>query len=180
MHAVNKIREMLINEFMASGITLTNNETKDIIKVIRSLENRRILLKETTRKISCRRGRFLNFLGTLMSIGLPLVKNVLISLDKSVLIPLRLISAALATDVAIQKKGFRSSKTALIISNKDMKDIMNIVKYLEKSDLLIKVITETIKNVAKEQTGRFLSLLLCILAATLLGNMLSEKPKIPG
>ena len=32
-----------------SGITLTNNEMKDIIKVIKSLENRGILLKGTTR-----------------------------------------------------------------------------------------------------------------------------------
>ena len=30
-----------------SGTELTNNETKDIIKVIRSLENRGILMKET-------------------------------------------------------------------------------------------------------------------------------------
>ena len=31
-----------------SGIMLTNNEIKDIVKVIRSLENRGILLKGTT------------------------------------------------------------------------------------------------------------------------------------
>ena len=35
-----------------SGITLTNHEIKDIIKVIKSLENRGISLKETTRKIA--------------------------------------------------------------------------------------------------------------------------------
>ena len=35
-----------------SGITLTNHETKDIIKVIKSLENKGISLKETTRKIA--------------------------------------------------------------------------------------------------------------------------------
>ena len=33
-----------------SGITLTNHEIKDIIKVIKSLENKGISLKETTRK----------------------------------------------------------------------------------------------------------------------------------
>ena len=37
---------------MSLGITLTNNEIKDIIKVIKSLENRGILLKGTTRKIT--------------------------------------------------------------------------------------------------------------------------------
>ena len=35
-----------------SGITLTNHEIKDIIKVIKSLENKGISLKETTRKIA--------------------------------------------------------------------------------------------------------------------------------
>ena len=41
-----------MKEKNGSGITLTNNETKDIMKVIRSLENRGILMKGTTRKIS--------------------------------------------------------------------------------------------------------------------------------
>ena len=36
----------------SSGITLINHEIKDIIKVIKSLENRGISLKETTRKIA--------------------------------------------------------------------------------------------------------------------------------
>ena len=35
-----------------SGITPTNNEIKDIMKVIKSVENRGILLKGTTRKIT--------------------------------------------------------------------------------------------------------------------------------
>ena len=37
-----------ISSITSSGITLTNKEIKDIIKVNRSLENRGILLKETT------------------------------------------------------------------------------------------------------------------------------------
>ena len=36
----------------SSGITLINHEIKDIIKVIKSLENRWISLKEITRKIT--------------------------------------------------------------------------------------------------------------------------------
>ena len=36
----------------SSGITLTNNAIKDILKVIKSLENRGISLKETARKIA--------------------------------------------------------------------------------------------------------------------------------
>ena len=46
---------------MGSGITLTINEIKDIMKVISSLENRGILLKRTTRKITSREGGFLKF-----------------------------------------------------------------------------------------------------------------------
>ena len=40
-----------------------------------------------------------------------------------------------------------------------MEDIMNIVKSLEESGLLIKGISETIKNEAKKQKGGFLSIL---------------------
>ena len=41
---------------MSSEITLTNNEIKYIIKIIKYLENREILLKETTRKIISQEG----------------------------------------------------------------------------------------------------------------------------
>ena len=41
---------------------LTNNEIKDNIKVIKSLENRGISLKGTTRQITSWEGGFLNFL----------------------------------------------------------------------------------------------------------------------
>ena len=41
-----------------------------------------------------------------------------------------------------------------------MNDIMKIVKSLEDSGLLIKDVSETIKNDAKEQKGGFLSMLL--------------------
>ena len=41
-----------------------------------------------------------------------------------------------------------------------MEDIMKIVKSLEESGLLVKGISETIKNEAKEQKGGFLPILL--------------------
>ena len=37
---------------------ITNNKIKDILKVIKSLENREILLKGTTRKITSEQGGF--------------------------------------------------------------------------------------------------------------------------
>ena len=92
-----------ISSITGSGITLTNNEIKDM-KAIMSLENRGILLKGTTRKITSQEGGFLNFLRPLMTAGLPLTKSMLEPLAKSVLIPLGLSAGMLATDVAIQNK----------------------------------------------------------------------------
>ena len=65
--------------------------------------------------------------------------------------------------------------TALIISNEEMKEITKIVKSLEESGLLIKRISETIKNEAKEQKWRFLLTLLEILAVSRSGNALIGK-----
>ena len=38
--------------FFGTGITLTDNEIKDIVKIIQYLENRGILLKLTTKKVT--------------------------------------------------------------------------------------------------------------------------------
>ena len=116
-----------------TGITLTDNEIKDIIKGIKSLENRGILLKGTTKKITSLEGGFLNFLRPLMTASLPLIKSVLMPLTKSVLLPLGLSVGISAAVKAIQKKICGSGTTALIISNEEMEDIMKIVKSLEES-----------------------------------------------
>ena len=59
-----------------------------------------------------------------------------------------------------------------------MNDIMKIVKSHDESGLLIKGISKTIKNEAEEQKRRFLSMLLGILGASLLGNLLTVKSTI--
>ena len=56
-----------------------------------------------------------------------------------------------------------------------MKYIIEIVKSLEDSGLLLKGVSETIENEAKEQKGGFLSMLLGTLGASLLGNNLAGK-----
>ena len=56
-----------------------------------------------------------------------------------------------------------------------MNDIIKIVQALEDSNILLKVVTNTIKNETKEQKGGFLSILLGTLDASLLGNLLSGK-----
>ena len=71
--------------------------------------------------------RFLGrVLGLLLRTGLPLIGNVLKPLAKSILIPLGLAAAATATDAAIHNKMFESTTTTLIISNKEMNDIIKI------------------------------------------------------
>ena len=121
-------------------------------------------------------GGFLGkLLGPLLKTGLPLIKNVIKPLTKSVLIPLGLTAAASAADAGIHKKILGSGNTTLIISNEEMNDIIKIVQALENSYVLLKVVTETVKNATKVQKGGFLSMLLGTLGASLLGNLLTGK-----
>ena len=69
---------------------------------------------------------------------------------------------------------FPNNKT-LIISNDETKDFIEIVKSLEDSGLLLKAVSETIQNEAKEQKGGFFSMLLGTSGASLLGNILARK-----
>ena len=97
-------------------------------------------------------GAFLGrLLGPLLKTGLPLIKNVIKPLAKSVLIPLGLTAAAAAAaDAGIHKKILGSGNTTLIMSDDEMKDIIRMVKSLEDSGLLLKGVSETIQNEAKE------------------------------
>ena len=105
-------------------------------------------------------GRFLGkSLRPLLKPRLPLIGNVRKSLAKSVLIPLGLKAEAPATDAAIHKNIFRPGYTTLIIYNEEMNDIVEIVTLHEESGLVIKVVSESIKNEVKEQIGRFLEML---------------------
>ena len=135
-----------LNKTLGLGVTLTNNQIKDFIKVIRSLEKIGILLKGTTKDITCQEGVFLNFVRPLMTTALPLMKNKLILLTKSVLVPLGLTAAASATDKAIKKKFFEWGMTTLVFSNKNLNDVTKLVKYLQESGLLIKGVSEITKG----------------------------------
>ena len=112
------------------------------------------------------------------------MKNVLKPLAKSVIILLGLTAAASATAAAIQRKTFGSCMTTLIISNKEMNEIMKIIKSLKNAGLFIKGVSETTENEAKEPNRGFLTMLLGMLRDSLLGNLLTVKgvkqPKIPG
>ena len=98
--------------------------------------------------------------------------NLLRPLAKSVLMPLGLTAAASATD----KKMFGSGNMTLIIYDEEMNDIMKIVKSLEEFGLLIKGVSGTIKNEAKEQKGGFLGMLFDTFS--FFGDLLTGKGKI--
>ena len=131
------------------------------------------LSKTQLNKIGSSGGFFGRLLGPLLKTGLSLMTNLVKPLAKSVL-----TAAASATDAVIHKKMFGFRNTTLIISNKEMNDIMKIVKSLEESGVLIKKVSETIKNEAKEQKGGFLGMLYGTLGASLLGNLLRSKGTI--
>ena len=61
---------------------------------------------------------------------------------------------------------------------------MKMIKSLEESGLLITGVSKTMKNGAKKQRGRFVSMLLGAASAGLIGNQLAGKgvkwSKIPG
>ena len=59
--------------------------------------------------------------------------------------------------------------------NKDMEDLIKIVKSLQDYGLLLKGVTESGQNEVKEQKGGFLSMSLGTLGASLLGNLLTGK-----
>ena len=51
-----------------------------------------------------------------------------------------------------------------------MNDLIKIIQVLENSNILLKEVTNTIKNETKERKGEYLSMLLGTLGASLLGN----------
>ena len=140
---------------------LTNRQVANLRKVFANQTSTYIKLSKAQLSKMIQLGRFLGrILSLLLRTGSPLMKNIIQPLAKSVLIPLELTAAASVTDAGIHKKilGF-GHNTTLIISNCEMKDILKIVKSFER----------------KEQKRGFLSMLLGILGASLLGNMLTGK-----
>ena len=128
---------------------LTNTQVSRHRRAFENNSSANIKLSKTQLHKIGQSGEFLGRpLGPLLKTGLPLIGNVLKPSAKSVLVPLRLTAAASAIDTVIHKKMFGSGVIKLI-SNEEINDIMKIVNSLEESGLLIKGISETIKNEAK-------------------------------
>ena len=172
------------------NLLLTNRQVSNICKAFANHLSAVIKLSKTQLSKIVQSGRFLGrLLGLLLKTGLPLIKNVIKALAKSVLIPLGLTAATSAADAGIHKKILGSGQnrpsssvlhnTTLKISNDEIHDINKIVKSLKDSGLLLKGVTETVQNEVKEQKGGFLSVILGTLGASLLGNLLTGKGAIP-
>ena len=142
-------------------LLLTNRQVANLRTAFAKNTSTDIKLSKTQLSKMIQSGGFLGkLLGPLLRTGLPLIKSVIKPLAKSVLVPLGLTAAA---DAGIHKKILGSgnnNNTILIISNDETDDILKIVKSLEDSEVLLKGVSETIQNEAKEQRGGFLSMLL--------------------
>ena len=128
-------------------LLLTDRQVSSIRKAFSNNSSVDIKFSKTQLSKMIQSGGFLGrLLGPLLKTGLPLIKNVIKPLAKSVLIPLGLTAAASAADAGIHKKILGSGgHTTLIISNKDMEDLIKIVKSLQDSGLLLKGVIESIQ-----------------------------------
>ena len=115
-------------------LLLTNRQVANLRKAFANYLSTDIKLSETQISKMIQSEEFLGrLLGPLLKTRLPLMKNVIKPLAKSVLIPLGLTAAASEADAEIHKKILGSghhlsdstshNDTILIISNDEMKDI---------------------------------------------------------
>ena len=159
-------------------LLLTNRQVPNLRQAFAKNASTDIKLSKTQLSKMIQSGGFLSrLLGPLLRTGLPLMESVSKPLAKSVLLPLGLTAAASAADAGIHTKILGSghnNDTTLIISNDEMNNILEIVKSLEDSGELLKEVSETIQNEAKEQRAGFLSMLLGTLDASLLGDLLTK------
>ena len=142
--------KMLSANNLSHELLLKTRQTTKLRNAIKNNMSTDIKLSKAQISKIIQSGGFLGkLLGPLLKTGLPLIKNIIKPLGKSVLIPLGLTAAASAADAGIQKKILGSGTTILIISNEDMNDIMKIVQALENSGILLKGVSEAIKNETK-------------------------------
>ena len=132
---LNKLMSAINNDESEVALRLSsnmigNNETnfpnkllstnRQVLNLCKSFENNSsadIKLSKTQLSKIIQSGGFLSrLLGPLLKSGLPLIKNVIKVLAKSVLIPLGLTAAASAADAGILKNILGSGSTTLIIS----------------------------------------------------------------
>ena len=153
------------------------------MNVIKSLETRRVLSKETFAKIIFQETWLLSLLDPLMRVGLPLMKNILMLLVKNVFVPLEFKGSSVNHRCSCSKEKFWigmchsdiARQSTLITLNEEIRIIIEIVKFLEQFRVLINSASEIIKSEAVEQEFGFFSKLLNILSISLLESILADK-----
>ena len=131
-------------------LLLTNRKLANLQEAFANKSPTDIMLPKTQLSKIIQSGALLRrLLGPILKTRLPLMKNVIKPLAKSVLILLGLAAAASAADAGIHKNILVSGTKTLIISDDEMEVITKIVKYLENSRLLLKGVSVTIQNEAK-------------------------------
>ena len=116
-------------------LILTNRQTTDLHKVFANNSSADCKLSKTQlSKMIQSEGFIGRLVSQLLKTGLPLIKNLIKTLGKSVLIPLGLTVAV----GRIHNQILVSGTTTLKISNGGMEDVIKVVKSLEDSGLLLK------------------------------------------
>ena len=134
-------------------LLLTSRQKTKIRNAFNNNTSAKIKLSKAQINKIIQSGGFLGkLLDPLLKTGLPLIKNVIKPLAKSVLISLGLKMQQMQEYI----KNIRISNTTLIISNEEMNDVIKIVQALEDSNILLKGVTKTVKNGTKKQKGGFL------------------------
>ena len=109
-------------------LLLTNRQVANLCKAFANHKSTDIKLSKTQLSKMIQLGGFLGrFLGPLLKTGLPLMKNLIKPLARSVLIPLGLTATGSAADAGIHKKILGSGhNTTLTISNDEIRYFKNI------------------------------------------------------
>ena len=95
-------------------LLLTNRQVSNLRKAFANHLSADIKLSKTQLSKMIQSGGFLSrLLGPLLKTGLPLIKNTVKTLTKSVLIPLGLTAAASTADAGIHRKNIRIRKSSL-------------------------------------------------------------------
>ena len=97
-------RMLNVNNLPHELLLITRQTTKLRNEIENNMSTDIKLSKAQISKIIQSGGFIGKFLGPLLKTGLPLIKNVIKPLAKSVLIPLKLVAAASAADTGLQKK----------------------------------------------------------------------------
>ena len=134
------------------NLLLNNRDVTNLRKAIANYLSTDNKLSKTQLSKMFQLGGFLGRLvAPLLKTGLPLIQSAIKPLAKSVLIPGLTAPASPANGGILKRILGSGHNTILIISNDEMKYILEIVKSLEDSGLLLDGVSETIKNEAKEQ-----------------------------